>query len=90
MHAITLRIFLCLVAALFSAGALPAQDLADPYLWLEDVDSERALTWVRERNDKSGGELIGREFDRLEERLLGILDSEEKIPYVSRMFENLV
>jgi prolyl oligopeptidase len=25
----------------------------DPYLWLEDVEGERALTWVREQNARS-------------------------------------
>ncbi|OYU98026.1 MAG: hypothetical protein CFE45_18090, partial [Burkholderiales bacterium PBB5] len=28
--------------------AAPATD--DPYLWLEDVQGDRALAWVRERN----------------------------------------
>ena len=27
----------------------PARD--DPFLWLEDVEGERALDWVREQND---------------------------------------
>ncbi len=29
----------------------------DPYLWLEDVDGERAMTWVRAENQKTVGEL---------------------------------
>ena len=31
----------------------------DPYLWLEDVGGERALTWVRAHNAASTGELEG-------------------------------
>ena len=31
----------------------PADTLADPYLWLEDIEGERALAWVRERNARS-------------------------------------
>jgi len=37
---------------LMSAGTTVAQTL-DPYLWLEDVGGDRALTWVRERNAES-------------------------------------
>ena len=29
----------------------------DPWLWLEDVDSDRALDWVRARNAESEREL---------------------------------
>src|SRR5262245_36700498 len=31
----------------------PAMTGEDPYLWLEDVEGERALTWVREQNARS-------------------------------------
>ncbi|MCA8886128.1 MAG: S9 family peptidase, partial [Hyphomonadaceae bacterium] len=31
----------------------PAMTAEDPYLWLEDVEGERALTWVREQNARS-------------------------------------
>ncbi len=53
----------------------------DPYLWLEDVDSDRALGWVRERNAITQGELAGDpSFEPLRSRLLSILDSDERIP----------
>src|SRR5688572_13320570 len=32
------------------APAAAAADQADPYLWLEDIDGERAMEWVRARN----------------------------------------
>lgn len=31
----------------------PAMSSEDPYLWLEDVEGERALNWVREQNARS-------------------------------------
>ena len=31
----------------------------DPYLWLEEIESERALTWVREQNARSLAQLEG-------------------------------
>ncbi len=40
--------------ALLSASAVAAQ-AADPYLWLESVDSPRAMAWVNARNTYSTG-----------------------------------
>ncbi len=58
--------------------------IEDPYLWLEDVESEEALGWVRAQNAVSQAELEAlSDFAPLRERFLKILDSEEKIPYVS-------
>jgi prolyl oligopeptidase len=57
----------------------------DPYLWLEEVTGEKALTWVKARNAESTAELTkGEDFKALEERLLKILDSKERIPFVSK------
>ncbi len=57
----------------------------DPYLWLEDVTGERALGWVKERNAESGKELAGAPgFKTLKADLLAILDSNARIPYVSK------
>jgi prolyl oligopeptidase len=56
----------------------------DPYLWLEDINGEKSLTWVRERNAESEKELGGESFKQLETGILKILDSEAKIPYVSK------
>ena len=58
----------------------------DPYLWLEDVGGEKQLAWVRERNAESVTELAeGEGFAGLEQRLLEILDSDAKIPFVSKI-----
>ncbi len=68
---------------LFAMTAL-AQD-PDPRLWLEDVDSEEALTWVKERNaelvDTLGAEP---ELKALQARLLDIYNASDKIPYVRK------
>ena len=34
-------------------GAFATSDATDPYLWLEEVEGERALAWVREQNARS-------------------------------------
>jgi prolyl oligopeptidase len=65
-----------------SAAQPPA---ADPYLWLEDVTGEKALAWVRERNAETAKELETRPaYKELEADILKILDSESKIPYISK------
>jgi prolyl oligopeptidase len=59
--------------------------VADPYLWLEDVTGERALTWVRAQNAISTKELeASPDFEPIRKRLLAILDSRDRIPYVSK------
>lgn len=57
----------------------------DSRQWLEDVAGEKALNWVKERNAASTGELTkGPEFAALKDRLLKILDSKDKIPFISK------
>ena len=57
----------------------------DPYFWLEDVGGERALTWVKAQNAVSTGELeAAPDFEPIRQRLLSILDSKERIPYVAK------
>jgi prolyl oligopeptidase len=54
---------------------------ADPYLWLEEVEGERALAWVRERNNETLAALTGdADFDDRRRQLLEVLDSTERIP----------
>lgn len=58
--------------------------LDDPYLWLEAVDDPAALDWVRARNALTLAELeAGPDFAPIRDRLLTILDSEARIPYVA-------
>lgn len=60
--------------------ALPPQDAADPYLWLEEVEGESALAWVEERNVRTGTELEASPHYRpIFERTREILDSSDRI-----------
>jgi prolyl oligopeptidase len=60
----------------------------DPYLWLEDVTGERALDWVRARNDEAFAELTGNErFTALQAQIREALDADDRIPYVRRRGE---
>ena len=86
------------VSFVFTLLVLPAMPLAaevpanvdDPYLWLEDVEGERALDWVRAQNAVTQEQLEkAPDFHRLRGDLLAILDSRERIPFVSRQGEYL-
>ena len=58
----------------------------DPYLWLEEVAGEKPLSWVKERNAESTGELTRSDrFRALEHRLLAILDSDARIPDIQKV-----
>jgi prolyl oligopeptidase len=57
----------------------------DPYLWLEDITSERSLAWAREQNAATVRELgVSGDFQTLRQRLLAIFDSKERIPHVEK------
>ena len=54
----------------------------DPFLWLEEVESQEALAWVHERNARAESELQDAGFAPLERELREILDSPDRIPAV--------
>ena len=57
----------------------------DPYLWLEEVQSDRALAWVRDRNAETEKLLQARPgFENRKHQIREVLDSKEQIPYVTR------
>ncbi|PYI79594.1 MAG: S9 family peptidase [Verrucomicrobia bacterium] len=67
------------------SGASAPQPSEDPYLWLENVTGERALDWVRGQNTVSTRELeASPDFEPIRKRLLAILDSKDRIPFVSK------
>ncbi len=57
----------------------------DPHLWLEDVEGDAALDWVRERNEVAVGAISADpDFDATKDRLLEIYDSDDRIPYATK------
>jgi prolyl oligopeptidase len=67
------------IAALRGATAVAADD--DPFQWLEDVQGEKPLAWVKEQNAKTTALLEARpEYKPIFEKTLQILDSKDKIP----------
>jgi prolyl oligopeptidase len=68
-----------------STPPLPAAEPVDPYLWLEEVDSDAALAWVRERNAESEATLRARpDYEPIRAGLLEMLNSKERIAQVTR------
>lgn len=66
--------------------ANPTAALDDPYLWLEDVLGEKPMDWVREKNAVSTSLLKARpEFEPARSKVLEILNSKDKIPYINRI-----
>jgi prolyl oligopeptidase len=88
------RVAAGLAGCLLAAGLLQARAWADsttmtnsedPYLWLEDVAGAKPLDWVRARNAASQQELEkAPEFEPIRKRLLEILNSKERIPFVAQ------
>ena len=76
----------CLLILMTTAATAEPVPDADPYLWLEDVGGEKPLAWVRERNAECVAAIgQGEAFVAREQRLLSILDSKAKIPYISKI-----
>jgi prolyl oligopeptidase len=59
-----------------------AQEEADPYLWLEDVEGEKALKWVAERSEATLAVLKAQPiFEETRQKALEILNSDKRIAY---------
>ncbi len=62
----------------------------DPFIWLEDVDGEKALDWVRKKNKRSLAVLENEpQFEELYAANKKILNADDRIAYVSQMGDYL-
>lgn len=88
---IRVPVFLTAMAMVLPADRVSAQQVdADPYLWLEEVESPEALDWVRERNARTVEALSRSEVYRpVFERTVRILDSRDRIPMPSIRGEHI-
>ena len=56
----------------------------DPYIWLEDVHGAMPLTWVKDQNAKSLGQLKSDpRYQTSYDFVLNVLDAKDRIPYGS-------
>ena len=73
----------------FSVKAQPVNSaIIDPHLWLEEVQGDKALAWVRERNAVSTALLQAQPvFADNRAKVLGVLNNRDQIPSMSRRGE---
>ena len=67
-----------------AASAVPPAASAtteDPYLWLEEVEGDRALNWVRNQSQRTLSDLQANPiYADLNEQALEVVNSSERIP----------
>ena len=74
------RISIAILITLFAATVCVAAD-EDPYLWLEEVESEKALEWAKKRSDQDTAVIEAvPEFEDIHAELLEIYNSKDRIP----------
>lgn len=56
----------------------------DENLWLEDIHGAAPLAWAAEQSAATMGEFESSEFDELSGRLLEVIDSDDRVPLVSK------
>ncbi len=56
----------------------------DEFIWLEDIAGEQPLAWVAEQNERTHQMLATPSFERTEQRILEVLDSDDRIPMVAK------
>lgn len=62
-------------------GGFATTDATDPYLWLEEVEGERAMAWVNAHNIRSLGVLQGdSRYEGLHEQALALVQARDRIP----------
>jgi prolyl oligopeptidase len=63
---------------------MAANEVTDENLWLEDIHGTDAIAWAAEQSARTLLEFESSEFDSLAARLLDVIDSDERIPLVSK------
>jgi prolyl oligopeptidase len=59
----------------------PRMSAEDPYLWLEEIEGERALAWAREQNARSLAQLEGdARYAQLHADALALANSRDRLP----------
>ncbi|GAA4810180.1 prolyl oligopeptidase [Marinicella pacifica] len=77
-----------IVLLLLLSGALfaePTESSVDPFIWLEDIDSTRAMDWVKDHNRTTAEDYKSKPiYDELYQQALTTLNNQSRIPEVSR------
>ena len=64
-----------------ASGGFATSDATDPYLWLEEVEGERAMEWVKAHNERTFAVLQGDpRYETLHQQALEIVQAQDRIP----------
>ena len=79
---------LLLALAIMTTSAFSDEE-SDPYLWLEAIEGEQPLAWVKARNAIAIDELTtDPRYEEIRAGLLEVYNSQDRIPSVSRYGEH--
>lgn len=74
-----------LVAGAATMTSTSAAAQQDPYLWLEEVMGDKAISWVKEQNARSQKEIEAHPaFGPIRDKVLEVVNSRERIPVVQK------
>jgi prolyl oligopeptidase len=77
-------------AATGRGGGSAGTEVQDPYLWLEQVTGDRALSWVEQSNSQTLTTLAGTPlFGSLRDEIREVLDDDRRVPSVVRRGSHL-
>jgi prolyl oligopeptidase len=79
-----LALGLALAASAASASEAPATPgtSSDPFLWLEEIEGERALRWVNEQNERSLKHLTGdSRYQRFHDAALKLAEAKDRLAF---------
>src|SRR3954464_13306953 len=72
-----------------TSPANPADGSNDPWLWLEEIEGERAAAWVDAQNARTDAFLRDENYAADFAAALAILDSDDRIPFVGKSGDHL-
>lgn len=76
---------------ILAEASLLAAEPADPYLWLEDIEGERALAWVEAQNRESDVRLTADpRFSAIEAAAYAVYAATDRIPYARQAGERML
>ena len=76
---------------ILAEASLLAAEPADPYLWLEDIEGERALVWVEAQNRESEARLTADpRFSTIEAAAYAVYAATDRIPYARQAGQRML
>jgi prolyl oligopeptidase len=67
----------------------PTDGSKDPFLWLEEIEGERAVAWVEAQNARTDAALCDEAYRADFDAVLEILNADDRIPFVGKSGDHL-